>query len=503
MSFYNLHRLKFLYCVLFIICLAVYGNTFFNDWTYDDIPVVVQNSDSHSFSGFMENKRPGRPLRELTYIPEYKLFGTNPAGYHIQQIAWHTANGCLLLLLFTTLGIDPLFAVLGVLLFCIHPLQSESVANISHRKELLPLFFCTLAAICYLKAVAHSSWQRLLLLLSVAFSYWCALQANETSVTFPLLLILYDYLYVPKERRILLKYPVALISLGICCGGFLIYRYQGLFSSDQLLSVYSKYSFIASKSFIPLWMADLKAYLFYISNIILPIHLAPEYQVYFYEGIFQPLAWFSAMLILTLLVLFFYYGKKSPNISFAIGWFFIFYLPISNLIPVSYLLADRYMYLCLPAIGLAVATILQKINNKKFTAGFSLLLVTFAILTIIQNSYWKNEDILWRHAVTVNPDSTWVQETVALSYLLSNQFDKARDHAKAAITLNRYNTRAYLTLAKSEDRLGNLPEAIKNFELFTSFGIFEYPDEVTAVKNYLPYLRRRAEKMNPITKPTN
>lgn len=482
---------------LLILCAALYGNTFMNSWTYDDIPVVLRNPDAHSLKEFMENHRPGRPMRELSYIPEYKLFGENPAGYHIQQLLWHAANGCLLLLLFTTLGVELRYALFGVVFFLIHPLQAESVANISHRKELLALVFSLFALTAYIKAVAVRGLRRVSLLLLAVSGYGGALLSNETSVTFPLLPVMYDYLYLRRDERLVLKRPI-LLSLGVTgAAAYFVYRYQGLFSPDQLLTVYSKYSFIATRSFIPLWMADLKAFGFYLYKIILPVNLAPEYHVYFSENVFQPLAWVSAALLAGTVYLLFALRAKLPAVAFGIGWFLIFYLPISNILPVSYLLADRYMYLCLPGAGLLLAGSLQKIQNKRLEAVSAVFLVILAVLTVIQNGYWKDEHTLWRHAVTVNPDSTWVQETVALSYLLTDQFDLARRHAKLAITLNRYNTRAYLTLAKSEDRLGNLNEAIRNYESFSSFGIFEYPEEVAAVKNYLPFLRARALLLYP------
>ncbi len=485
-------KLPLMFLLLLLISVAVYGNTFMNGWTYDDMPVVVLNPDSHSLSGFIANSRPGRPMRELTYIPEYLMFGNNPSGYHIQQILWHTVNGFLLLLVFVRLGIAPKYALIGALFFLIHPLQTESVANISHRKELLPLVFCLMALLSYLKAIGAQGIKRFSLLLLVAIGYICALLSNQTAVTFPLMLVLYDYLYLQRDERIILRRPIALFACFLSAAIYFVYHYRGLFSYDQLLTVYSKYSFMASQSILPLWLAGLKSFGFYLYKVMIPVNLAPEYHIAFSEQLFQPLALISMMLLAGAVYLLFALRKQSPTTSFGIGWLLVFYLPVSNILPVSYLLADRYMYLCLPGVGLLLACLLQKFQSKRLEAFCIMLLLVFAILTVVQNSYWKDEHTLWRHAVRVNPESTWVQETVALSYLLSNQFEKARHHATLAIRLNRYNTRAYLTLAKSEDRLGNLNEAIRNYEAFVSFGVFEYTEEVDTVKSYLPFLRKRA-----------
>ena len=60
-KFADIPRL-YLFIVLLGAALLVYGNTFRNQWSYDDAPVVVKNPDSHSVAGFLNNSRPGRPL---------------------------------------------------------------------------------------------------------------------------------------------------------------------------------------------------------------------------------------------------------------------------------------------------------------------------------------------------------------------------------------------------------------------------------------------------------
>lgn len=481
----------YLFIVLFGVTLLVYGNTFRNQWSYDDSPVVVKNPDSHSVAGFLDNSRPGRPLRELSYIPEYKLFGLNPAGYHVQQLLWHGGNGILLFTIFCMLGIPPAASLAGVVFFLVHPLQAESVANISHRKELLALFFSLTAFLGYAKAVAERDGKRLAFLCAALLSYLVALLANETAVPLPLLLIAYDVLFVEKDKRILARRPYLLAAVLALAGGAFVYHFRGLFSADQLLTIYSKNGFLESRGYLPLFFAAFKAFGFYLYKIVCPLHLAPEYVITFSAAVFQPLAWLAIAVFLLLAGIAAWFRSKAPAVSFGICWFLIMYLPVSNFLPVAYIVADRYMYLCLPGVSLVIAWLLRS-ASKPVYCGVGLILLVLGALTVVQNGYWRNEHTLWRHAVTVNPDSTWVQETVALSYLLTGEFTTAREHARKAIALYRYNTRAYITLAKIEDRLGNFDEAIRNYELFQSFGFMEYPEEAAQVRAYLPLLRERA-----------
>ncbi|RII29156.1 MAG: hypothetical protein CXR31_04650 [Geobacter sp.] len=485
---------RYIYILIVLVALAVYGNTFRNQWSYDDAPVVVYNPDSHSFAGFLDNSRPGRPLRELTYIPEYKLFGLNPAGYHVQQILWHGGNGILLFTIFCMLGIPPAASLMGALFFLVHPLQVESVANISHRKELLALFFSLTAILTYVKAVAARGGKRIAFLCAALLSYALALLANETAVTLPLLLIVYDVLFLKRGERIIARRPYLLAVVIALAGGAFVYHYRGLFSADQVLKIYSKNGFLDSRGYLPLFFAAFKAFGFYLYKIVCPLQLAPEYVVKFSAAVFQPLAWLAIAVFLLLAGFAVRLRNSAPAVAFGICWFLIFYLPVSNFLPVAYIVADRYMYLCLPGVSLVIAWLFRSAPKPAYW-GAGVILLALASLTVIQNGYWRNEHTLWRHAVTVSPDSTWVQETVAASYLMTDELQKAQEHAKKAIELYRYNTRAYFTLAKAEDRLGNLDEAIRNYELFKSFGFMEYPADVANVKTYLPFLRERAQRL--------
>ena len=76
--------------LLYILAAFVlYAQSFNFNWTYDDFQIIVDNPDIRSWGAFLENQFHSRPLRELTYLLDYRLFGLNPFGWHIQNIFWH------------------------------------------------------------------------------------------------------------------------------------------------------------------------------------------------------------------------------------------------------------------------------------------------------------------------------------------------------------------------------------------------------------------------------
>jgi protein O-mannosyl-transferase len=491
---------KYLFLALFGVTILVYGNTFRNDWTYDDRYVVVDNPDIRSLEEFFQNQYPGRPLREISYLVDYQLFGTSPAGYHFQQLLWHGLNGCLLLTLALALGVPPLAAFLGTMLFLLHPLQVESVANVGHRKELLALFFSLLALLAHIKGVAATGTRRILLVASAFLAYGGALFSNAATVFLPLVLALYEHLFVPAHQRLLLRKPLWSAGVGTSVLGLALYHFRGAFMAAQLAVPYTKNGFDGPLDRFPYYMGGLKVFALYLCKLLLPLNLAPEYAVRFYADPVQPWAFVGAGLLVLFALALVRSGTRRPVFTFAGGWFLFMYLPVANIIPISYMMADRYLYLCLPGVALLAAWLLERWPYRGVAVGFCLLLVVLAGLTVRQNGYWRDEHTLWRHAVQVNPDSSWAQSGVADSYIMSGDFSTARVHLRKALELNRFNVKAYLALARVEEVMGDLHEALRNYEIFQYAGRGEYPQLAAQAAEHIPLLReqiRQATEGNP------
>src|SRR4029077_5631545 len=86
-----------------------------------------------------------------------------------------------------------LIAIFAPLLFLVAPVQTESVAYISSRSELLAATFFLLGLLVFL-----SKWRETrpwLAALAVAFLYGCALASKQHTVTLPVAVLLADYFF--------------------------------------------------------------------------------------------------------------------------------------------------------------------------------------------------------------------------------------------------------------------------------------------------------------------
>ncbi|MCK5615557.1 hypothetical protein KAR91_77550, partial [Candidatus Pacearchaeota archaeon] len=178
-------------------------------------------------------------------------------------------------------------------------------------------------------------------------------------------------------------------------------------------------------------------------------------------------------------------------LAFGLGWFLIFYLPVSNVYPSGYVLADRYMYLCLPGFSLGLVGILRDRPGKSITILACLVLSIFSVLTVIQNSYWHDDYALSKRAVRVSPESTGANWLRANSAFDRGEFKAAKFHFEKIISLNRFFMPAYLSLAKVEERLGHLSEALKHYEFAARYGRGD-----TSTKARINYLRQRINSMD-------
>ena len=137
------------------------------------------------------------PLTYTTFRLERSFWGLNPAGYHLVNILLHAVNALLVWRLLRRLSVPG--AWLAAALFALHPVQVESVAWITERKNVLSLFFFLLALLAWIEFAGDRPrpawrWYGLTLIF-----YGLALCAKTTACTLPAALLLILWL---KEKPI-------------------------------------------------------------------------------------------------------------------------------------------------------------------------------------------------------------------------------------------------------------------------------------------------------------
>ena len=138
-----------------LLTLIVYIPAMRGGFIWDDPDYVVNNDNLRSLDGlyriwFVPKSSPQYyPLVHTSFWVEYHLWKLNPAGYHIVNVALHAISALLLWMLLEMLEVPG--AWLAAAIFAVHPVQVESVAWITERKNVLSGIFYFASAITYFK----------------------------------------------------------------------------------------------------------------------------------------------------------------------------------------------------------------------------------------------------------------------------------------------------------------------------------------------------------------
>lgn len=427
-----------LYLILFIIPVLLYLNTVTNEYALDDSIVITQNSyvkqgfkgigkifSTETFTGFFKKKKDlvqggrYRPLSVASFAFEHALYGEKPGLSHIINALLY---GLLCMVLFELLRhlilyLDPKarnvsVAFLAVLLFAIHPIHTEVVANIKGRDELLAGLFFLLSFLCLLKSFTNSS---IYLSLATGVCFFLALLSKENAIALiPVAILLIVFRTKAWNIKAL---RLGFLFLIVGASSYLLIRYRviGSFSGSVSQELMNNPFFEAHNGEkIPTILYTL---LLYLKLLVFPYPLTYDYYPYHIALQTWTAPWviISALLHLLLIIAGFYFFRKKSIISFAILFYFILLLPVSNLfVNIGSFMNERFIFL--PSIGFALIAgnllddiIFRKkeeaVPRKVGIALLTLILLFFSFITVNRNTIWKNNLTLFTHDVKISSGS--------------------------------------------------------------------------------------------------
>ena len=248
---------KMLPYIILVIPVILYFNTLFNDYALDDSIVITDNIfvkkglagikdifRNETFTGFFKHKKNlvqggrYRPLSVATFAVEYSVWGMRPRLSHLINILLYSL---LCLVLFRTLSKILFFldagqisipvAFLATVIFAVHPVHTEVVANIKGRDELLAVLFMLLSLLFFIRCIEKPS---LKIALSAGAMLLTALLSKENAMTVIAIGIL---LLLMRDRKVQVAGGLlGLISLMVAAIVYLVIRMKiagGLFTGIE------------------------------------------------------------------------------------------------------------------------------------------------------------------------------------------------------------------------------------------------------------------------------
>jgi len=401
------------------------------------------------------------PVTWLSHALDCQLFALDPAGPHVVNLLLHTTNVVLLFwILLKATGLAARSAVVAGL-FAVHPLNVETVAWVSERKNLLSMLFFLLALCAYECYARRPSAFRYA---TVGVLFAVGLMAKPQIIMLPFVLLLWDYWPLARNRDhaalaakswqslVLEKLPLLAISA---------------VSALLTLAAHSR----GAMRPLPLSYRvanALGSYVRYVKLAFWPSHLAVYYPhplVSLRSGSVLVAFLFLALITYTVV------GERGRR-YLVVGWFWflITLVPVSGIVQVGTQgMADRYAYL--PLIGvflMAVWGTADWASRAKIPFGVQsavavAVLAALVALTHWQLRYWHNSVTLWTRTLQVTHENTIDEVNLGAALLQAGEVGSAMEHFRLATRIDPRDPFSNMYLARYAQMQNRFPEAIERY----------------------------------------
>ena len=408
--------------VLFVAIVA-YLNALGNGFAYDDNhlvernPVVTEARWGDALLGpYWAAQGPAgtlyRPVTIASFTAEWRLWHGSPIGFHLVNLLVHALVSVLVLALLARFVSVP-GALAGAVLFAIHPLHVEAVANVVGRSELYAAAAVLGAALVYLDRGTATPVREAVRLGGLALLYLFGLGSKEIAVTLPGVLLLLEACRrdpLPLRDRLRREAPV-FVSLAAVLAAYLLLRVsvlgtvtgevpapalRGLGTGARILTA------------LTLWPEYLRLMVFprtlsadYAPGVVMTVHTV------------TPAVILGALVLIAWVVAAFATFRAAPVVSAGLGWFVITILPVSNLlVPAGTLLAERTLYV--PSVG--VALVLAGVVDlgwrtaprraRRFAAALGAVAgAALLVRTVDRNPTWMSTYVVLNTLAEEHPES--------------------------------------------------------------------------------------------------
>jgi len=360
-------------------------------------------------------------------------------------------------------------------LFALHPINVESVVWISERKNVLSMLFFLLALGTYRWYVLRPRAGRYTML---ALLYALALMAKPQVVTFPFVLLLWDYwplrrMFAKDEGPSATLTPAVLPARRL---SWLVWEKVPLFALSAASAVITVIAqrvggaMSGSQNTYPFLLRienAIVSYVRYLGKAIWPSHLAFMYP-HSWFAVWQVCAALLLLLVITALV---FAGRRHRYLLVGWLWFVGTMVPMIGLVQVgAQAMADRYAYL--PFVGLFIMIcwgLADWAQQRHFSTAWlaaSSLAVLPAVAAVAhrQIGYWGDNVTLWAHTSQVTRGNWIAEDNWGAALMDQGHIEDAMVHFRLAEAIYPNDPRSYLFLGFCEQKRNHLQQAISQYQ---------------------------------------
>jgi protein O-mannosyl-transferase len=431
-----------------VACAAVlvFANSLLNGFAYDDVHIIENNARVHQLADQAaiwltpywpnagEEAGLYRPFAIFWYALQWQLGGGAAWVFHAVSIALHAAVSLLVLRLL--LFFVPLVgAIAGGVIFAVHPVHTETVANTVGQAELIAA--CAALAACVLHARrppgADVSWP---LRFAHVLLFLVAVLAKESAIVLPGLLLLVDV----AQRRMqwsragvvhyLRSVALPLFLVAAAAAAYLLLRLEVL---GSLRGVDPGASLPYLREAYRLLTA-LRAWPEFVRLMFFPLDLSADYGPAVILPMTRPtpMVVLGAGLLLATMVCAMLW-QRAPLVALAAAWFLVSIVSVSNLIfPIGVLIAERTLYTPSVAVAFlagaaaAAAAASPRARARRLAvAALAVGVVAMGVRTWVRNPDWKDTWAVLASIQRDRPEAYRPYWSSAASYTSMNALEQA------------------------------------------------------------------------------
>ncbi|MBA4239142.1 MAG: hypothetical protein C0448_00335 [Sphingobacteriaceae bacterium] len=446
-----------------LVVLAYFKLFSANFISWDDGEVLVNNKDVHDFNlkAFFTNYYVGNyaPIAMIGFAIDWLIFNGNPAGHHAMSLLFHIINGVLVYYLTNLIIKDKVKAIVCALIFCLHPLQVETVAWVSAKNNLVYSVFFLLGLIHYSKFVLNGIKKNYIY--ALLFFILSGL-SKPSAICFPLVLVALDYILKEKQNfksLVLNKIPFIIVALIIGLATIYTRTEDKFINQNHAYAIHERIGYAGY------------ALLQYIYKFFIPMDLSVIYPYPQNKALSIGIGY--VMLALILFGLYKLYKSSSKIIFFGLLFFIINLLLVLQFIPFGEVLtADRYMYL--PIVGICIALLsIIPLKEKQLKIATIALALVFGSLTFMRASVWKNSIALYSDIIKKYPHSYVALNSLGAEYMLNKNYDMASRYLNSAINENPNYYKGYYNRGLLFAQTNRMKNALQDFD--KAIALNQYP----------------------------
>ncbi|MEY2500678.1 MAG: protein O-mannosyl-transferase [Verrucomicrobiota bacterium] len=405
--------------------------------------LVLENFRHYLFVGTYSTHY--RPVQNVSYIVDYLIWNNDPYGFHLSNVLCHVASAVLLFLLLekllaglvenggATFGRRSIVAAAAfcvALLWVVHPVHSAAVDYISGRADSLAFFFSCGAWLLYLRARALSRrLVRVTLFFLAGISLLLGLCSRESAFLWLLVFLVHLFAF---EKRLVLRSKF-LVAIACLCVAASYAGLRHLAESGAATTPAMGWSAPVRATLILRALGD------YGRLLSWPTKLHMERTVFDVDSLQSNPGWrneigieylsIGGLLMASILLIgSCRKGCARPVRAFGAAWFFLAFLPVSNLFDLNATVAEHWLYL--PSVGFLIFAAGCCLDFSRSFLRFAPPLACIAALALGARSYvrstdWVDDETFYRRTVEAGGTSIRVALNLGQIYSLRGEYAQA------------------------------------------------------------------------------